>query len=347
MGAGKGWTAEESVTACKSFTAASEDPQAGSGKKKDVFLGQVLDVYDELMLEVKRKNPQVEYPARTGDAVAQRHRKAKCESLKFEGIIASIKAKNPTGSPSEEDITRAAQAVYNGDATIANMYTYFRDSSVDAGAQFPFLDCLWYLRQTISWQFIVSSKQKKREKRIQESGLPLEDGMLEDLPSTPEGVADPPINSPHATRRAAANIVQNNEPTSMAQRRPKGSKRALESTKQYHALIKGASGIESLAQASQKRNKVAEEMLSVEKQQSLVALFSMPGTDSVLRERFIQLSQQKAIALLESELATTARNDAVGEDRDDRSPFHGNSNAEELDSMSPGPASQSVLSLLN
>lgn len=88
-------------------------------------------------------------------------------------------------------------------------------------------------------------------------------------------------------------------------RRPIGNKRSLEATKQYHALGKGADGITKLAEASNKRNKVAEEMLSVEKQQSLIALFSMPGTNPELRSRFIELSQLKAIASLEKEVGAS------------------------------------------
>lgn len=114
------------------------------------------------MGDVKSKNPTKTYPQRSDDAIAQRYRKAKCECLKLEGCIDRIKAKEPTGSVTESDILRAAQALCNGEANLSNMYSYLNDSTIDAGTEFPFLDCLWYLRQTISWKLIIKAKASKQ-----------------------------------------------------------------------------------------------------------------------------------------------------------------------------------------
>lgn len=54
----------------------------------------------------------VNYPEHTGDAMVQRFRKAKCESVMIEGIIGATKSNRPEGSPLEVDIERAALAVY-------------------------------------------------------------------------------------------------------------------------------------------------------------------------------------------------------------------------------------------
>ena len=289
MGSGKGWTATESVAACRAYIMASEDPIAGSGKKKELFHKQILSQYKSIMEDVQQRNPDTDYVARTGDAIAQRFRKARCECLKFEAIIWSIKAKQPTGSPSEKDLQRAVQAVYNGDATIADMYTYLRDESIDLGATFPFIDCLSFLRQTIAWSMLVESKNKKRSTSVAAAS--------ENNSSAQSAGPKPNVTTTEDFGGPAAF-----EPKSLERQRPTGTKRALQDKQHYVVLKSGADGIARLAEASQKRNKVAEEMLAVEKQQSLVALFSMPGTNSSLRQRFIQLSQLKENALLESEL---------------------------------------------
>ena len=120
---------------------AFEDPIAGSGKKKELFHKHVLSLYKSTMEDVKKKSPDTDYAASTGDANSQRFVNARCECLKFEAIISSIKAKQPTASTSKKGIQRAAQALYNGDATVSDMYTYFRDQSVDLGASFSFIEC--------------------------------------------------------------------------------------------------------------------------------------------------------------------------------------------------------------
>lgn len=130
---------------------ASEDPTSGSGKEREVFRAQVSAAYATIMETVKRRNGNVEYGDRCAEAIVQRHRKARCESIRFEGIIGTIKKKMTTGSPTEEDIMRAATAVYNGDANLSNMYTYLRDSSVYCGPAFVFHDCFLFLRSTQSW----------------------------------------------------------------------------------------------------------------------------------------------------------------------------------------------------
>jgi len=301
MGSGKGWTAQETVAACKAYVSASEDPRNGNGRKKDVFANQVLDCYKRYMTKVKHNDPQVTFSDRTADAVMQRYRKARCEGLKFEGIVASIKAKKPTGDPSEEDIERASLAVYNGDARIGDMYTYISDRTVDPGPDFPFRDALWYLRNTNAWSLVVLSKQNKEtaKRSIQQT----EESIGEHAASDGGAEGQSPGNRSSSSSAVPTPTHPNPGNVNGKKERPVGAKRALEISKQVSALHRGAEGIEKLAEASYKRTKVAEDMLQVEKQQSMIALFSMPGTDPAVQQRFLQLSQLKALAALEKEVS--------------------------------------------
>ena len=97
------------------------------------------------------------YPTRSGDAVMQRFRKSRSESLKLEGIIASIKARNPTGSPTNIDIERAAVAIYNGEGTYGTMYTYLRSSTMDVGPEFQYMEAFRYLWSTHTWDMVRES----------------------------------------------------------------------------------------------------------------------------------------------------------------------------------------------
>lgn len=305
MGSGRGWTTEETVAACQAYVSASEDPRSGNGKKKDLFSAQVLECYKNFMKEVTHKNPRFNYPDRTGDAIIQRYRKAKCEGIKYEGIIATIKAKKPTGDPTEEDIERAALAVYNGDAKVCDLYTYLRDFSVSAGPEFPLKDALFYLRQTNTWAYILLSRQSRvaqsagREYECANMRGEVEAELGHNGESrnvkTPSPVESAPAGGSDSVKEEMC-------------RRPTGPKRALEISKQVAALHKGADGIEKLARAAHKRTKVAEEVVKIQKQQSMIALFSMPGTDLEKLQELIEISQAKVLASLRGDLGEDKSN---------------------------------------
>lgn len=76
-------------------------------------------------------------------------------------MIWSIKTKQRTGSLSEKDIQLAGHAVYNGEATVADMDTYFRNQAVDPRALFSLIDFLFLLRETIAYEMVVESKNYK------------------------------------------------------------------------------------------------------------------------------------------------------------------------------------------
>lgn len=285
MGTGKAWSQEETLLACRAYIIASEDPRAGSGQKKEKFTSNILEQYKKLLANLM-KETLVCYPDRSGEAIFQRFKKSRCECIKLEGIINSIKAKKPTGGPSEDDIERAAVAVYNGEGTIGQMYTFIRDRTSDVGEPFPYKQALSYLRTTHTWNIIMDADKKKKETSRNDSSV---------TENTPQTNHNDNINS------ETASVDNNHSSSSTAQKRPVGTKRALEQSKQYSALHKGADAIEAIAETSRKKVKIAEEMMSIDKQKSMIALFSMPGTNPQMKTKFMELSQLKALKELEKE----------------------------------------------
>lgn len=158
MGSGKGWSQLETKNACRAYVVASEDPTKGTSRKKDAFTAAVLEEYKNLMNNEKQSDG-VRYVDRTGDAICQRFRKARCECLKFEAFIKQINNRNPTGSPTSDDIKRTALAIYNGEGTIGTMYTYIQGRTLDVGPEFPFMEALSFLRATHTWNLLLQSQQ--------------------------------------------------------------------------------------------------------------------------------------------------------------------------------------------
>ena len=78
-----------------------------------------------------------------------------------------------------------------------------------------------------------------------------------------------------------------------------GSKRAHAFSSQANGLHRGADGIEQLAKAAKRRNDIAEELFYVEKQKAVTELFRLPGTDEILRNRYLQVAQSEALKRLE------------------------------------------------
>lgn len=102
MGTGKGWSQLETAIACRAYQTASKDHRKGSGKKKELFTAQVLEIYETHIKLPRMTNETSSYPALIGEEIIQRFRKERCECIKFEGIIKSIKERKPTGSLSKD-----------------------------------------------------------------------------------------------------------------------------------------------------------------------------------------------------------------------------------------------------
>lgn len=94
-------------------------------------------------------------------------------------------------------------------------------------------------------------------------------------------------------------------------------------------ISKGAEAIEKMAESSRKRAKVAEELLKIDKQKSLMALFSMEGTDPSMKKQFLELAQQNALKELD---AISGKHEAPAAGRSDSSQTQSNfaDNANEI-----------------
>ena len=286
MGSGKGWSTFETVAACKAFVAASEDPKSGAGEKKEKFQGEILNVFNNIVNDEKERDKGFPPPQRTESAILQRYKKARCDCIKFEGIIMRMHAKTPTGAPSDEDFIRAATAVFNADANISNMYSFFQDKDLETGPKFEFLDALLFLRSTRQWDLVVQSKLEGRKR---DQG---KDGMGE-MGSASGGSSDILASEANDVEES---IVPNVTPEKAVR---VGSKRAHAFSSQANALHRGADGIEQLAKAAKRRNDIAEQLLDVEKQKAITDLFRLPGTSAILRNRYLRVAQSEALKRLE------------------------------------------------
>ena len=164
------------------------------------------------------------------------------------------------------------------------MYTYFRDQTVDLGVSFPLIDCFISLLDN-SMRDAGGLQNKKRSTSV---------AAASDNNSSAHSAG---LRSGETTREEAVRPAAS-ETSSLERRRPTGTKRAHQDKQHCVVLKSDADGISRPGEASLKRNKVAEELIAVEKQQSFVALFSMPSTNTSLCHRFIQISQLKEIYLL-------------------------------------------------
>lgn len=279
--------------ACMAYITASEDPKRGNGKKKDVFVSQIHKEYTHLCQEKVEQNPGISFHARTGEAVLQRYKKERAECLQFEGILYSIRQKKPTGSPSEADMERAALAVYNGEANISNMYSYFSDPSLETGPGFPFHHALKYLRRTSTWELLLLSRETKSNS-VQPKTSNNPAGSVDNHEQGHSNSSNAVVSS----GRGSSNLDHATEDV----KRPFGAKRATDSAKKVHMLHHAAEGIEKLAAASAQRNKISQELLElqrenakVEKKKYEISLFAMEGTDPEKRKRFLDMLQEEAL----------------------------------------------------
>lgn len=123
---------------------ASENPLAGSRKKKKVYAGQIPELYKKYLDMLRSEYVKLSYTNRSGEAGIQWFRRPRCECQKFE----DIRPKNPTGGPSDDDIERSAVAIYDGEVPVLQMYTFIRDENVYPCPTFVYVEVLKYLHTT-------------------------------------------------------------------------------------------------------------------------------------------------------------------------------------------------------
>lgn len=255
MGTGKGQTQFESLVACRAYTRASEDPKRGS-EKKELFTSQVI-VFCKEIIKPSVENGLAVYPERSEDAVFQRHRKAKCECLKYEGIIKQVKSRNPAGVPMEKDTERADLAVYNGEVTIGQMYNLLTTCSNDTGSQFPFYLALQFFRTTHSWSLLLASSTRALNPKVDSNVNNSHNYNNSNSSSQVSNLIDhnnADANNPSTTFDESEFGCKNNTELCLSQ----GTKRARDQSKQVAALHKVAEPIDKLAEAATKMVKLAQ-----------------------------------------------------------------------------------------
>lgn len=255
MDRGKGWSQVETKCACRAYVVVSEDPRRGINKKKDVFVPAVLKEYQSIIAQAEQSD-EVKYVERTGVAVCQRFRKVRCECLKFESIINQIRKRQPTGSSTNDDVNRAALAIYNVEGTVGTMYTFLRGRTVDIGPEFSFMESLTFLRSTHTWNLLLLSQKVSavtNEARAVLSYHSTRSHNADEYTISTSIPASQSINEERASVPSTQSTEKTTEEIKISI--PVGKKRALEHYKQVAALHKGATAIERLAEASAKRTK--------------------------------------------------------------------------------------------
>lgn len=276
----------ESLLACKAFVRASEDPVRGNGRKYADFAAEVLAAYkasasDHLDSDTMSEADRTALTTlpRTGEAIVQRHKKVRRSCMDFEGSMRQVLACKPTGDPSEDDLCRAATAVYNERAQPRDMYQFFGGAG-DPGRAFPFARQLAYLRGTSLWKVAALAGST-----VAPTPGPENDPTTAVGSSSGSGFVSGSCSGDAASQDAGKPAVFT---------RPVGSKRAA-GDKGAAALARGAEGIEALARASEKRARVASELVKVEQFKADMQLFMMPG--GVESDRLLFVKKMQADAL--------------------------------------------------
>lgn len=284
------WDSKASLFACRATVRASENPVKGVGQKKKSFEDEVYREFKLLVDEAVAAGDKTaaRYLDRQASAVRQRYVKVRGACITFNRSLKMIKAAEPTGSPSEDDMWNAALAVHNEAGGVKDMYSYFGLHGAargDAGDPFPYALEFKFLVQTNQWKLAEASSPSKQcasssvvdEARMEQSNSSDPEDSDEDLPTSAEGAADEVAKSRSASKR------------------PLGKKKAQERMDMTRAIGRGAKGIEALAEASRKRTKLSCELLAIEKMKVRMQLFSMPGGSEADRTKFVQLMQAEAL----------------------------------------------------
>ena len=285
MGSGKGWSNFETVAACKAFVAASEDPKSGAGKKKEEF-HEILNVLNNIVNDEKARERGFKPPPRTGSAILQRYKKARCDCIKSDYIIMRMHAKTPTGAPSDGDFIRGCDCGFQCRSGHQQHALFFQDKDLDPGPKFQFLDALLFLRSTRQWDLVVQSRldgRKTDQGKVEIGEMAGGGGGSSDiLASEANDVEESTV--PHFTPEKAVRVR---------------GKRANAFSSLANELHRGTDGIEQLVKPAKRRNDIAEQLLDVEKQKAITDLFRLPGTRAILRNRYLRVSQSVALKRLE------------------------------------------------
>jgi hypothetical protein len=145
--------------------------------------------------------------------------------------------------------------------------------------------------------------------------VPVDEGLSEDAPvSVPRSTNNRAVVDDKEAGDAASEDIATVQRASKNLKRPVGKKRALamqQESRLAEAVACGAAGIEKLAEASQKRTRLYDESLKVEryradteKFKANLTLFNMNGTDQILREKYLKKMQKRVLADISGDVGT-------------------------------------------
>lgn len=159
MGRGKSWTPEEDLIACTAYVRAWESCKDDGNRRNASLEARLLTLYQQLFEQKTRENPswnrKVEPQERSGNAIRQRIKEIRDVCFKFNAILDNIKSGKLTQNPSEEDIERAAIALYYEECTLDQVHLYFGyNRQREPTTEFHLLRCFRYLRTTNLWKHI-------------------------------------------------------------------------------------------------------------------------------------------------------------------------------------------------
>lgn len=190
-------------------------------------------------------------------------------------------SKKLTGCLSEDDIPRAVLSKYNARCTMSQMYSVRRDTNLSPWPAFTLMETWKYLNATHTWSMVIMSHEAAkhfREIAKNSSVFMILDNTDVSVKVRGDNELEKSImNSQRgADSREESNLVKAPKP------HPTGTKHALEICKEVGALRQGAQTIKKIAETARNKCKIAEELLELDKQRSMIGLFIVPGIDEGL-----------------------------------------------------------------
>lgn len=243
------------------------------------------------------QNCGTKFPGKTAEAVVQQFQRSRCKCMKFQGTFSSIKKKNPTGCPTDDDINRASLAVYNNEATVLQISSFLQDKTVYCGPQSVFMEALQYLRATHTWSMIKVSQNANR----QNVEMPTEEivQVNEDCSCTDDHVFSTPILQKNKDIITLQNV-------SKEKAHPSIQKGALEISRQLNALKNGVEATKKVAEAANEKCKIFQKMLDLDRLRSMIDLFPTPEMDEKIKSIFLKQTQLKALEILDKQHSTSS-----------------------------------------
>jgi hypothetical protein len=268
---------------------------------------------------------------RTGDVILQHFRQVRKDRIKFFALTQQVKEMKPTGEPRRADLERIATALCNtkwddknASAVKRSIYDYIGDEPnvKNPGPRFRFMHAYKYLETCAHHSLTLGAVESASPDKSASTaaifassdhsgvdntdGIPADDVLGGAAPisaprSASNGTVEDNVDAEYAASTAIAIVERMNKNF----QRPVGNTRALTMQKESllaDAIARGAAGIEKLAEASQKRARLYDESLKVdrdradtEKFKANFALLNMNGANPVPREQCLKKMQERVL----------------------------------------------------